>query len=235
MLCLSERVNSDVENSIPEVEEQSKDKIASRLNLLLSQKPEVPPGRRVLRSSECSSNEASPVPVLVHPNNHTSSSIKYASIDMSQLVEDRNSLSSEISNCISSNLPESRQSIVSASSNGSSDGYIKPGDIASVPPPLPARRNISTLPPSRSAWKHPLPAITTVPSYLLEGDSRSYLDLNCDIEDEPLYVSSHFANEPLYQIYTANVLERATMNQGDYSSEDDYEVSTETEAIINEF
>ena len=209
----------------------TKDKLASRLNQLLSQKPEVPAGRRVLRSSECSSNETSPVPVLIYPTNSSPPnsrppSIRYVSIDSNQLPEDRRSLSSDISSLITLNTPQSRHSVVSASSNSSSDGYIKPGDIASVPPPLPARRNISARPQSqsRTVLKNPSPAMIPVPSTLLEGDNRSYLELDCDMEDEPLYVSSHFANEPLYQIYTANVMERATMNQGDYSSEDDYEV-----------
>lgn len=65
-----------------------------------------------------------------------------------------------------------------------------------------------------------------MPSSLVDGDNNSYLDFSCDAlnQDEPLYVSSHFADEPLYQFYTATVLERATQNQGDCSSEDDYEV-----------
>lgn len=65
-----------------------------------------------------------------------------------------------------------------------------------------------------------------MPSSLVDGDNNSYLDFSCNamIQDEPLYVSSHFADEPLYQFYTANVLERAAQNQGDCSSEDDYEV-----------
>lgn len=37
-------------------------------------------------------------------------------------------------------------------------------------------------------------------------------------------MSSQFADEPLYQFYTASVLERATYRQGECSSEDDYEV-----------
>ncbi|XP_047482549.1 ephexin-1-like isoform X1 [Penaeus chinensis] len=79
---------------------------------------------------------------------------------------------------------------------------------------------------SSSSSRRSHPVLLHMPSSLVDGDNNSYLDFSCDAlnQDEPLYVSSHFADEPLYQFYTATVLERATQNQGDCSSEDDYEV-----------
>ena len=38
-------------------------------------------------------------------------------------------------------------------------------------------------------------------------DARTYLDLQPPIESEELYISSHFADEPLYQFYTAAIIE----------------------------
>lgn len=224
-----------------DTDEHSKSSVATRLNQLLSAGPTAPPGRRVLRTSEDSSSDTSPVPVLLHPDDggYTTlriNSVKYATINMnnsSSIAEDSSwdekSLSPEVTSSVLLNIPQARTSVVSASSHGSSEGYIRPGDIASAPPPLPARRTPVTNqprfkppPPSRSSQ----PMIVHMPSSPVDVDNNSYLDFSCDAlnQDEPLYVSSHFADEPLYQFYTAKVLERAAQNQGDCSSEDDYEV-----------
>lgn len=164
--------------------------------------------------------------------------MKYATIDMSTLVSngggdssgDERALGLEVASSIMQNVPQARTSVVSAVSHGSSEGYIRPADIASAPPPLPARRTPAKSPPnaksSSSSSRRSHPVLLHMPSSLVDGDNNSYLDFSCDAlnQDEPLYVSSHFADEPLYQFYTATVLERATQNQGDCSSEDDYEV-----------
>ncbi|XP_069177972.1 serine-rich adhesin for platelets isoform X2 [Procambarus clarkii] len=235
--------SSEVISERNEGDELSKLDVASRLNQLLSCGPVAPPGRRVLRTSECSSSDTSPVPVLIHPeeSGHVGlrpNGVKYATIDMSNFgvnsnmcgdsSGDEKSLGAEIANFIKLNIPQARMSVASSASLGSSEGYIRPGDIASAPPPLPARRTPSTSAQnfrSSSCTKLP-PMLLNMPSSLMDGDNNSYLDLSCTalIQDEPLYVSSHFADEPLYQFYTATVLERAAHNQGDCSSEDDYEV-----------
>ncbi|XP_066953705.1 uncharacterized protein Exn isoform X3 [Macrobrachium rosenbergii] len=226
-----------------EVDEHSKTSVALRLNQLLSSGPTAPPGRRVLRTSEGSSSDTSPVPVLVHPDDggYTTlriNSVKYATINMnnsSSIAEDSSgdekALSPEVTSSVMHNVPQTRTSVVSASSHGSSEGYIRPCDIASAPPPLPARRTPVTHqprfrlpPPSRLSLSQPM--LVQMPSSLPDGDNNSYLDFSCDAlnQEEPLYVSSHFADEPLYQFYTAKLLERAAQSQGDCSSEDDYEV-----------
>lgn len=217
-------------------EELSKTEVASRLNQLLSCGPVAPPGRRVLRTSGDSSSDASPVPVLVHPDDagYTGlrlSAVKYATIESSGIPGgdssgDERVFGAEAMSGVGLHTPRARTSVASSSSHGSSEGYIRVGDIASAPPPLPARRN----PPMPLGPKPSRPQSTAgllhLPSSLLDGDNNSYLDfsVNALIQDEPLYVSSHFADEPLYQFYTAGVLERAAHNQGDCSSEDDYEV-----------
>ncbi|XP_068246928.1 serine-rich adhesin for platelets isoform X2 [Palaemon carinicauda] len=224
-----------------EVDEHSKTSVALRLNQLLSTGPTAPPGRRVLRTSEGSSSDTSPVPVLVHPDDggYTTlrvNSVKYATINMNNsrgMAEDSSgdekALSPEVTSSVMHNVPHTRISVVSSSSHGSSEGYIRPCDIASAPPPLPARRTPVTHqprfrlpPPSRLSQ----PMLVQMPSSLPDGDNNSYLDFSCDAlnQEEPLYVSSHFADEPLYQFYTAKLLERAAQSQGDCSSEDDYEV-----------
>ena len=38
-------------------------------------------------------------------------------------------------------------------------------------------------------------------------DQRSYIDLQPPLETDELYISSHFADEPLYQFYTAAIIE----------------------------
>ncbi|XP_042879260.1 uncharacterized protein LOC122257816 isoform X2 [Penaeus japonicus] len=234
----------DTRSGENEPEELSKANVASKLNQLLSSGPTAPPGRRVLRTSECSSSDTSPVPVLIHPDDSgyaglRPNSVKYATIDMSNLVSnsggdssgDERALGLEVASSIMQNVPKARTSVVSAVSHGSSEGYIRPADIASAPPPLPARRTPAKSPPnakssSSSSSRRSHPVLLHMPSSLVDGDNNSYLDFSCDAlnQDEPLYVSSHFADEPLYQFYTATVLERATQNQGDCSSEDDYEV-----------
>ncbi|KAA0202572.1 hypothetical protein HAZT_HAZT000590 [Hyalella azteca] len=70
---------------------------------------------------------------------------------------------------------------------------------------------------------------SVVPQHFNDVDRRDQLDFSKDAgmshaRDEPTYISSHFADEPLYQFYTASVMERATYRQGECSSEDDYEV-----------
>ncbi|XP_071514753.1 uncharacterized protein Exn isoform X2 [Panulirus ornatus] len=235
--------SSEAVSTGKECEELSKVDVASRLNQLLSSGPIVPPGRRVLRTSDCSSSDTSPVPVLVHPEDSgytglRPNSVRYATIDMNNLGTsttvggdssgDEKSLSVDISSSVKLNVPHARMSVVSAASHGSSEGYIRLGDIASAPPPLPARHTPVNSTPnfksSSSNGSHSVPL--HIPSNLMDGDNNSYLDFSCSalIQDEPLYVSSHFADEPLYQFYTATVLERAAQNQGDCSSEDDYEV-----------
>ena len=213
-----------------ETEELSKTEVASRLNQLLSCGPVAPPGRRVLRTSGDSSSDASPIPVLVHPDDATCTGLrvhttKYATLDPAPPGDssgDERVLGAEaIGGGICYNTPRTRTSVASSGSHGSSEGYIRFGDIASAPPPLPARRNPALPRPS-----HPPSTLLNVSNTLLDGDNNSYLDfsVNALIQDEPLYISSHFADEPLYQFYTAGVLERAAQYQGDCSSEDDYEV-----------
>lgn len=43
-------------------------------------------------------------------------------------------------------------------------------------------------------------------------DGRSYMDLQPPLESEELYISSHFADEPLYQFYTAAIIEVRILN-----------------------
>ena len=235
----SEKAEKAGRTSDGEPEELSKTEVASRLNQLLSCGPMVPPGRRVLRTSGDSSSDASPIPVLVHPDDAgctglRPSSVKYATIDgaTSSLPGDSSGderlLGAEAVGGLGFNMPRARTSVASSGSHGSSEGYIRLGDIASAPPPLPARRN--PVPPAPKPSRPQSSGLLHLPSSLLDGDNNSYLDfsVNALIQDEPLYVSSHFADEPLYQFYTAGVLERAAHNQGDCSSEDDYEVQTVT-------
>nr|XP_053644134.1 uncharacterized protein LOC128696802 isoform X2 [Cherax quadricarinatus] len=235
--------SSEAVSGRSEGDEFSKVEVASRLNQLLSTGPVAPPGRRVLRTSECSSSDTSPVPVLIHPEDtrHTGlwpHSVKYATIDMSNFgvhtnaggdsSGDEKSMNVDIANSLKFNMPQARMSVASAASHSSSEGYIRPGDIASAPPPpLPARRTPSTsVPVIKSSSKKSPPTLLHMSPNVMDGDNNSYLDFSCTalMQDEPLYVSSHFADEPLYQFYTATVLERAAHNQGDCSSEDDYEV-----------
>lgn len=180
--------------------------------------------------------------MLVHPEDGGYTGlrpnyVKYATIDGynagnsasggGESSGDERPLGIDIANAIRLNVPQARSSVVSASSHGSSEGYIRPGDIASAPPPLPARRNPVPPVPNRkpNSSDRSQPMMLHMPSSLVDGDNNSYLDFSCNalVQDEPLYVSSHFADEPLYQFYTATVLERAAQNQGD-CSEDDYEV-----------
>lgn len=221
-----------------EVEELSKTEVASRLNQLLSCGPVAPPGRRVLRTSGDSSSDASPVPVLVHPDDagYTGlrlNAVKYATIDAAasgipggDSSGDERVFGAEAAGGPCLHTPRARTSVASSGSHGSSEGYIRVGDIASAPPPLPARRNPPVPLGPKPQRPQSTPGLLHLPSGMLDGDNNSYLDfsVNALIQDEPLYVSSHFADEPLYQFYTAGVLERATHNQGDCSSEDDYEV-----------
>lgn len=75
--------------------------------------------------------------------------------------------------------PYSRLSMASVtSSRHSSETYMGVGDLASAP--------------ERST---------------LQDNVRNYLDLQSPIESEELYISSHFADEPLYQFYTAAIIE----------------------------
>lgn len=228
-----------------EPEELSKTEVASRLNQLLSCGPVAPPGRRVLRTSGDSSSDASPVPVLVHPDDagYTGlrlNSVKYATIDAvassapGDSSGDERVLGAEAMGGMGLNIPRARTSVASSGSHGSSEGYIRVADIASAPPPLPARRNPVPLAPKPSRPQSS--GLLHLPSGLLDGDNNSYLDfsVNALIQDEPLYVSSHFADEPLYQFYTAGVLERAAHNQGDCSSEDDYEVLCWINLLVNQ-
>ena len=265
----------------PECEDLPKDKLAIRLNQLLSAGPSNPRGRRVLRTSQCSSSDSSPIPVLVPPDNsptnpnaphikhnpftlnkislrsssptgpkntnlrHSSSnnsgrSNLRQSVSCNQLDTDENGsrLSDELTSCVSSNLPSTRFSVVSACS---SESFTRSSDITSIPPPLPARpsgqqrlkkpqddsvphtpNSVPVTPTSTPAT----PVQTTKPEDLPDTETRSCLDLNCDKteQEEPTYMSSHFADEPLYQFYTASVMERASYRQGECSSEDDYEV-----------
>ena len=147
-----------------------------------------------------------------------SSSSHHLSMDDSQLPE-------EITACVSKfNFPNTRSSIVSSTNScGSSEGYIRPSDIASIPPPLPARpssqQRLRKYPDESSAPSTPLETTSpSIPECLV--DSKSELEGSSECP----YTSSHFADEPLYQFYAASVLERATCRQGECSSEDDYEV-----------
>ena len=74
--------------------------------------------------------------------------------------------------------PYSRLSLASMVSRNSSESYMGVGDLASAP--------------ERTASN---------------DDARTYLDLQPPIESEELYISSHFADEPLYQFYTAAIIE----------------------------
>lgn len=90
-----------------------------------------------------------------------------------------------------------RMSLTSSQSRNSSDTYLTIGDLASAPPR------------QRSG---------------IAEDPRAYLSLQSPTDSEELYMSSHFPDEPLYQFYTAAIIERAAQNQGEGSEEDDYEV-----------
>lgn len=74
----------------------------------------------------------------------------------------------------------SKLSLTSSASRNSSDTYLSVGDLASAPP----RRRIG-----------------------IAEDPRNYLSLHSPSESEELYMSSHFADEPLYQFYTAAIIE----------------------------
>ncbi|RXG71356.1 Rho guanine nucleotide exchange factor 26, partial [Armadillidium vulgare] len=201
----------------------SKDALALRLNQLLLAGPVPPPGRRILRTSESISNtDAAPVALL--PPDDKTSSIKH-SIPTLRAAQSLRQLFPESQTSL--NVPKTRNSVAStSSSHGSSEGYIRPSEIASSPPPLPARPTSSSYPSLKRLSASNLsihPPQTS--SRTSDGDSKSYLDLTYEAnqaDEEPPYVSSHFADEPLYQFYTEKV-ERAALYQGD-SSEDDYEV-----------
>lgn len=76
--------------------------------------------------------------------------------------------------------PYSRLSLASVGSRQSTETYIGVGDLASTP------NNMNSS---------------------IQDDVRSYLDLQPPLESEELYISSHFADEPLYQFYTASIIE----------------------------
>ena len=82
---------------------------------------------------------------------------------------------------VTSNTPYSRLSLASCASRNSSEAYIGVNDLASSPEA--ANR-------SRDA-----------------DEVRSYMDLQPPLEAEEMYMSSHFADEPLYQFYTAAIIE----------------------------
>jgi hypothetical protein len=82
---------------------------------------------------------------------------------------------------VTSNTPYSRLSLASCASRNSSEAYIGVNDLASSPE-TPNR--------SRDA-----------------DEVRSYMDLQPPLEAEEMYMSSHFADEPLYQFYTAAIIE----------------------------
>ena len=123
----------------------------------------------------------------------------------SQLAADRSFLSEEYSPTqysriavgATSNSIYNRFSLTSTPSHNSSDSYLTIGDLACAP----ARQ--------RSG---------------IAEDPRAYLSLHSPTDSEELYMSSHFPDEPLYQFYTAAIIERAAQNQGEGSEEDDYEV-----------
>lgn len=75
-----------------------------------------------------------------------------------------------------------RMSLASSASRTSSDTYLTVGDLASAPP-----RHRSGI----------------------AEDPRNYLSLQSSLpsDAEELYMSSHFADEPLYQFYTAAIIE----------------------------
>ena len=77
--------------------------------------------------------------------------------------------------------PYSRLSVASLTSRNSSDTYIGVSDLASSP--------------------------TAHVTQAVNDDVRNYLDLQPPLESEELYISSHFADEPLYQFYTAAIIE----------------------------
>ncbi|RXG59234.1 Rho guanine nucleotide exchange factor 26, partial [Armadillidium vulgare] len=163
-------------------------------------------------------------PVALLPPDDKTSSIKH-SIPTLRAAQSLRQLFPESQTSL--NVPKTRNSVAStSSSHGSSEGYIRPSEIASSPPPLPARPTSSSYPSLKRLSASNLsihPPQTS--SRTSDGDSKSYLDLTYEAnqaDEEPPYVSSHFADEPLYQFYTEKV-ERAALYQGD-SSEDDYEV-----------
>lgn len=253
----------------PETDDLSKDKLALRLNQLLSAGPTHQRGRKVLRSSVGSSSESSPVPVLIHPDisptSPTAPSFKLSSgrlvlnsspsssrgstlpsssrytlkasksCDQLNVDESSSRSSDDVASCVPRNVPKKRTSMVSSSSHAS--------DIGSVPPPLPARpsgqpryRKTSQGDTSAPSSTPTSPVQTTIPENFSDIENRSvYIDgegSHCAPKDESTYMSSHFADEPLYQFYTASVLERATYRQGECSSEDDYEVSYYCYALV---
>ncbi|KAF2366737.1 Dbl (DH) domain [Trinorchestia longiramus] len=150
-------------------------------------------------------------------------------------VDDSNGrLAEEVTAYIGRNLLKTRSTAANSSSYSSNESCARPS-LSSVPPPLPARPTgqqrlrKSTQGDPSSPSTPTFPVQTTIPEHFTEVEHRSGIDCNGDSSllqptEEPTYISSHFADEPLYQFYTASVLERATYRQGECSSEDDYEV-----------
>lgn len=91
----------------------------------------------------------------------------------------------------------SRLSVASVGSHQSNETYIGVGELASAP-------------------QHHQHSLT------VNEDVRHYLDLQPPLESEELYISSHFADEPLYQFYTAAIIEVCIIQLKYVNSEDNY-------------
>lgn len=103
---------------------------------------------------------------------------EYQSMQYSDIAILPSSKSNNENNFSSLSTPYSRLSLSSMGSRNSNETYIGLGELASSP------EHVS-----------------------LHDDVRSYLDLQPPLESEELYISSHFADEPLYQFYTAAIIE----------------------------
>jgi len=90
--------------------------------------------------------------------------------------------------------PYSRLSLTSSVSRQSSENYMGLNDLASAPGDQ--RRSSARSSPNA-----------------VNEDGRSYMDLQPPLESEELYISSHFADEPLYQFYTAAIIEVTSLTK----------------------
>jgi len=92
--------------------------------------------------------------------------------------------------------PYSRLSLASSVSRLSSENYMGLNDLASTPANGDQRRSSARLSPGA-----------------VNEEGRSYMDLQPPLESEELYISSHFADEPLYQFYTAAIIEVTSLKK----------------------
>jgi hypothetical protein len=92
--------------------------------------------------------------------------------------------------------------------------FVTPGQKQNGPPPSSlstpySRLSMASVTSSRHSSETYMGVgdLASAPERSLQDEVRNYLDLQSPIESEELYISSHFADEPLYQFYTAAIIE----------------------------